>query len=121
MAATTRDEAPIAVEGGGLEVRVREIGGDLSVGFFRLPEGTDFTEALKGLPGDMCPCPHWGYLLKGRLLMRTGDGEQVYEEGQAFYWGPGHIPVALADTEYVDFSPTAEFHRVVEHVRGGAG
>ncbi|WKV75104.1 hypothetical protein AW27_028440 [Streptomyces sp. PCS3-D2] len=121
MTATTRAEAPVVLEGGGLEVRMREIGGDLTVGFFRLPEGADLTEAVKGLPGDMCPCPHWGYLLKGRLLMRTADGEEVYEEGQAFYWGPGHIPVALTDTEYVDFSPTAEFQRVLEHVRGRAG
>jgi hypothetical protein len=30
-------------------------------------------------------CPHWGYLLSGRLEMRTKDGADVYEAGQAFY------------------------------------
>ncbi|MEU7555341.1 hypothetical protein AB0B01_23875 [Streptomyces sp. NPDC044571] len=121
MQATTRSETPVALEGGGLEIRIKEIGGDLTVGFFRLPEGADLTEALKGLPGDMCQCPHWGYLLKGRLLMRSADGESVYEEGQAFYWGPGHVPVALLDTEYVDFSPTEDLRKVLDHVRGASG
>jgi hypothetical protein len=26
------------------------------------------------------------------------------------------VPVALEDTEYVDFSPTAEFAAVIEHI-----
>ncbi|MFJ3880589.1 hypothetical protein ACIPW5_24390 [Streptomyces sp. NPDC090077] len=121
MAKTTREAAPVEIEGGGLEVRVAEIGGGLSAGFFRLPAGTDMTGAVQGLPGDMCPCPHWGYVLKGRLLMRTAEGDEEYGAGEAFYWGPGHIPVALADTEYVDFSPTAEFREVIDHVKGRSG
>ena len=24
------------------------------------------TPLVKGLPGDACPCPHWGYVVKGR-------------------------------------------------------
>ena len=32
----------------------------MKVGHFRIESGTDITEALKGLPGDMCQCPHWG-------------------------------------------------------------
>ncbi|MCX4630991.1 MULTISPECIES: hypothetical protein [unclassified Streptomyces] len=120
MAGVTRNETPVVIEGGGLEVRAEEIGGDLTVGFFRLPAGTDMTAAVKGLPDDMCPCPHWGYLLKGRLMMRSEDGDTVYEEGQAFYWAPGHVPVALTDTEYVDFSPTDEFRKVLEHVKAQA-
>ncbi|MGW7102955.1 hypothetical protein [Streptomyces sp. NPDC054838] len=121
MPAMKRDETPVALEGGGLEIRIEEIGGDLSVGFFHLPEGTDMAPALTGLPDDMCPCPHWGYLLKGRLLMRSNDGETVYEEGQAFYWGPGHVPVALTDTDYVDFSPSDGIRRVLDHVKGRSG
>ena len=30
----------------------------MKVGHFRIQSGTDITEALKGLPGDMCQCPH---------------------------------------------------------------
>lgn len=48
--------------------------------------------------------------------MRTQDGEDIYEAGQALYWSPGHAPVALEDTDYVDFSPTAEFAAVIRHI-----
>ncbi|WP_328347520.1 hypothetical protein [Streptomyces violaceus] len=47
--------------------------------------------------------------------MVTKDGEEVYEAGQAFYWPPGHAPVALEDCEYVD-SPADEFTAVIDHI-----
>lgn len=68
------------------------------------------------MPDDRLPCPHWGYLLSGRVRMHTGSGPEDYEAGQAFYWGPGHAPEALEDAEYVDFSPTREFRPVIEHI-----
>ncbi|MFJ6796092.1 hypothetical protein [Streptomyces sp. NPDC091268] len=119
--AITRDEAPVALSGGGVELRMQEIGGDLTVAFVRLPEGADLTDAMKGQPDDMCPCPHWGYLQKGRLKMRTASGDEVYEAGQAFYWASGHVPVALTDVEYVDFSPSREFREVIDHVKAAMG
>jgi hypothetical protein len=51
--------------------------------------------------------------------MHGKDGDQTYEAGQAFYWGPGHGPEALEDCEYVDFSPTDELEQVVEHLQSG--
>lgn len=121
MKAVLRSEVPVVIEGDGVEVRLQEIGGGMSTSFIRLPQGADLGPALKGLPGDRCQCPHWGYLLQGRLQMRTADGDEVYTAGQAFYWGPGHVPVALEDCEYVDFSPTAEFTPVIDHIRGQGG
>jgi hypothetical protein len=121
MTAITRNDAPIAIEAGGVELRMREVGGDVTVAFARLPKGTDMAPAVKGLPGDMCQCPHWGYLLKGRLRMRTARGDETYEAGQAFYWPPGHVPEALEDCEYVDFSPPPEFHEVIDHVKSRMG
>ncbi|MCL7429332.1 hypothetical protein [Streptomyces sp. YS415] len=121
MTATTRDEVPVLLEGGGVELRTEPIGGGMSVGYVHLPEGTDMGPAMKGLPGDACQCPHWGLVLKGRLRMVTPDGEEVYEEGQAYYWGPGHVPVALEDCEFVEFSPTEEFRKVLDHVKAQSG
>ncbi|WP_407553167.1 hypothetical protein QOM21_24355 [Streptomyces sp. Pv4-95] len=121
MTATTRNDTPVMIEGDGVELRTREIGGDMSVAFVRLPRGADMGPALKGLTDDLCQCPHWGYLLKGRLKMRTRDGERVYEAGQAFYWSPGHAPEALEDVEYVDFSPTEDFAEVVDHIKNQLG
>ena len=50
-------------------------------------------------------------MLEGRLLMRMPGGDQTYEAGQAFYWGPGHTPFALTDCAYVDFSPDRRARR----------
>ncbi|MEU0666818.1 hypothetical protein ABZ508_05540 [Streptomyces lavendulocolor] len=121
MTGTTREDTPVAIQGDGVELRMRETGGDMTVAFVRFPKGTDMGPALKGLPGDLCQCPHWGYLFKGRLRMRTEDGEEVYEAGQAFYWGPGHAPEALEDCEYLDFSPTEDFDEVIAHVKANMG
>ncbi|MDT9692282.1 hypothetical protein Q5762_28935 [Streptomyces sp. P9(2023)] len=121
MTATTRENTPVALEGGGVELRLKETGGGLSVAFIHLPKGTDMAPALKGLEGDLCQCPHWGYLLKGRIRMRTASGEDIYEAGQAYYWAPGHAPEALEDVDMVEFSPTAEFTAVLDHIKAQSG
>ena len=110
---------PVAIADGGVEVRVLDQEG-LMVGFVSLPAGTDLRPATVGLPDDLCPCAHWGYMLKGRVRMHTTDGHQDFAAGDAFYWAPGHAPQALEDCEYVDFSPTQDFQRVLDHLTGAA-
>ena len=118
MRALTAEQVPVKIKDDHVEVRLTEVG-PMTVSFIRLAKGTDLGPALKGLPGDVCPCPHWGYMLEGRLLMRTPDGDSTYAAGEAFYWAPGHVPEALEDCAYVDFSPTAEFDAVIRHIQGG--
>jgi hypothetical protein len=119
MRAMSREDVPVVIEDNGVEVRVQNQEG-LSIGFVRLPAGADLRPATKGLPDDLCPCPHWGYMIKGRVRMHTPDGHMDFAAGEGFYWGPGHAPEALEDSEYVDFSPTAEFRRVIDHITSGA-
>jgi hypothetical protein len=118
MTGIFRDEVPIAIEGDGVELRMRAEGA-LTVAFVRLPSGANLAPALRGRPGDRCPCPHWGYMLKGRVRMHAADGASEFVAGQAFYWAPGHVPEAVEDSEYVDFSPTREFQQVINHIRRG--
>lgn len=121
MIAVNRSDAAVAIGAEGAEAEMRTFDlGQYTVAFARLDKGVDLGPALVGLPDDLCPCPHWGYMIKGRLLMRTTEGDRTYEAGQAFYWGPGHAPVALEDCEYVDFSPTESFNHVLDHVRSAA-
>lgn len=54
-------------------------------------------------------------------LPRGADLGPALKAGAAVYWAPGHVPVALEDSEYVDFSPTEEFNAVVDHIRAQAG
>ena len=116
MTAATRNDVPVALDADGVEVRTMPIGGDMSVSYISLPQGTDMGPPLKGLPDDACQCPHWGYLLKGRIRVRTPSGEEEYQAGQAYHWAPGHVPMALEDSEFVEFSPTEDFKQVIEHV-----
>jgi len=47
--------------------------GGMTAAFVRVPKGADFRPVLAGLPDDLCQCPHWGYLLEGRLKSRDRD------------------------------------------------
>ncbi len=83
-----------------------------TVNFVEFREDIDATPLLKGLPGDRCQCPHWGYVIKGKLTMRFGDRDEVYETGDAFYSPPGHTPVKHEPgTEIVQFSPCDELKK----------
>jgi len=117
MESFDREDFELRIGGDGLEFRTRKLG-DRTMAWVVLPKGADLSPALKGLPDDLCQCPHWGYMIKGRIRMRTTGGDRVYKAGEAFYWAPGHAPEALEDSEYVDVSPTDELEEVIAHVKG---
>jgi hypothetical protein len=92
-----------------------ERGGDLdgyTVNFVSIRQGHSLDGMFKGLPGDACPCPHWGYLLAGQITVRYADHEEVIEAGDAFYMPPGHVPEAASGTEIIQFSPATELAAV---------
>lgn len=115
----TRDELPILFgdESGG--VRGADWGG-LRTMFNWLPAGTDLSPVLKGLPNDLCPCPHWGYVIEGRIRIVYADREEVPGAGDLFYLPPGHTPVVEEDCEFVEFSRPEEYQPVLEHVQAAA-
>src|ERR1043166_2191086 len=76
-----------------------------AIQFITFKVAMDGTPMLKGLPDDRCQCPHWGYVLRGRVTFRFADHDEVFEAGDAFSLPPGHIPVHDADSEYLQFSP----------------
>ena len=45
-----------------------------AIEFVTFKQDIDSTPMLKGLPNDQCHCPHWGYVLKGRVTF-TVDGK----------------------------------------------
>jgi quercetin dioxygenase-like cupin family protein len=76
----------------------------------------DSTPMLKGLPGDRCTSPHWGYVLKGKVRYTFDDHEEIHEAGDAFYVPAGHLQRVEAGTEYLQFSPTEELRVVSENI-----
>jgi hypothetical protein len=114
MPKASKDTATGGGDYGPVSDRNAEFGG-YTVNFVTFHEDIDATPLLKGLPGDQCQCPHWGYVVSGRLHFRVADGgEETFEAGDAFYLPPGHSPAHDADSELVLFSPAAELRETEE-------
>ena len=104
----SKQDVPATVDGGGVTIRETEWG-DMNVALESFPAGLETAPIFVGLPDDRCQCPHWGYVVKGRMTMRFGDREEIFEAGDAFYSPPGHVPVSHEPgTEIVQFSPSEE-------------
>ena len=111
MGKVSRDSAPQRQEAGPV-VDLRDELDGYTVTFTSLIEDIDATPFMKGLPDDRCQCPHWGYVINGRLIFRYADREEVFEAGDAFYTPPGHVPVKHEPgTEIVQFSPAEELRK----------
>jgi hypothetical protein len=91
---------------------VHEDLGDLSVNFLTFRIDIDGAPLLKGLPDDRCSCPHWGYVTKGKITFHFPDRVESFGEGEAFYVPGGHTPEVVAGTEFVQFSPAEELHKI---------
>jgi hypothetical protein len=106
-----REDVPVVSQLGSSFYRRDAEWGDMMVAFVAFPAGTDSTGAFKGLPDDRCQCPHWGYLLKGRMRVKYADHDEVVTAGDAYYMAPGHDAVMEEDCEVVEFSPKGEAYQ----------
>jgi hypothetical protein len=88
---------------------------DTTVNFVTIIEDADLAPLLVGLPDDRCPCPHWGYLFSGEMVVTYADHVDVIRPGDAFYLTPGHSPKALAGSEFVLFSPKDQLAALEAH------
>ena len=108
MPKVSRDGATQGGEFGPVVDRSDQLDG-YTVNFTSFREDIDATPLMKGLPDDRCQCPHWGYVIAGRVTFRYADHEEVFEAGDAFYTPPGHVPVKHEPgTEFVMFSPAEQ-------------
>ncbi len=83
----------------------------------KFPKGLDVNRLLEGLSGNLCPCGHWGYALKGSMSLIYEDGSREdITAGDVYYAKPGHTAVFKEDFAAVEFSPVEAFRRVMEHV-----
>jgi mannose-6-phosphate isomerase-like protein (cupin superfamily) len=116
MAKLSRDDATARVERmPGYEGRYREADG-YTMAFEKFEEGGDFTPFYKGLPDGLCQSHHWGFVIRGRLIMHTPAGDEIVEAGEAYYTPPGHTDELAPGTELIEFSPSDELARTLEVV-----
>jgi hypothetical protein len=124
MPAYAQDQVPVEFEADVATTRAIDQGG-MTIAFERLSAGVETAPLYKGLPDDACQSPHWGYLVSGRLRVVATDGsEERIGAGQAYYLPPGHNVVVEQDALIVEFSPTEERVRTMQHaaqVLQGAG
>ena len=114
MPKVSKDSATQGGEFGPVTDRSEEIEG-YTVNFTSFHEDIDATPLMKGLPDDRCQCPHWGYVVSGRMTFRFADHDEVFEAGDAFYAPPGHVPVKHEPgSEVVFFSPSEELKKTDE-------
>jgi hypothetical protein len=91
--------------------------GKISGEYFSLSAGVDTTPLFMGLEGNLCQCPHWGFLLSGQLTTTDANGiEEVVDANELFYWPSGHNVKVNADAEIVMFSPQHEHTNVINHM-----
>jgi len=121
----SKDKVDVRMEIPGAVIRQRRNFGDasgfgqLSGEYFTLAAGVDTSPLFKGLHGDMCQCPHWGFVLRGQLTTTDVIGaEETVKANDLFYWPPGHNVRVDADAEIVMFSPQNEHSHVIEHMIG---
>jgi quercetin dioxygenase-like cupin family protein len=116
----TREELPILFGEDPAAIRGADWGA-LRAMVVSLPAGADVASLLKGLPHDMCSCPHWGYVVKGRMRIVYADGGgEVLRAGDLFHIPAGHVPVVEEDVEFVEISPPADAEAVMDALRRNA-
>ena len=96
--------------------------GPISGEYFTLSAGVETTPLFAGLEGNACRCPHWGYVLQGRITTTDASStEETVSSGDLFYWPAGHNIRVDEDAEIIMFSPQAEHTKVIDHMKQKVG
>ena len=118
-----KDDVEVRMEIPGAVIRQRmdfgEVSGfdTISGEYFTLSAGVDTTPLFVGLEGDRCQCPHWGFVLRGRITTTDAKGaRETVNANDLFYWPPGHKVRVEADAEIIMFSPQREHSIVIDHM-----
>ena len=83
--------------------------GDMEVALCVTPP-RDCTDLYKhgGLPGGVCPCPHYGYVFEGRMRAvypGTDWPDEVVEAGEAFFIPAGHVLIYEEESRILELNP----------------
>ncbi|WP_320814372.1 cupin domain-containing protein [Flavobacterium sp.] len=119
----SKDDIEVKMEIPGAVIRQKTEFGDasglgkISGEYFSLSEGVDTTPLFMGLEGNLCQCPHWGYILSGQVTTTDASGfEETVKAEDLFYWPAGHNVKVNADAEIIMFSSQLEHTHVINHM-----
>lgn len=118
-----KDQVEVKMQIPGATIRQRTDFGDasglgkISGEYFTLATGVDTTPLFHGLEGNLCQCPHWGFVIRGQLTTTDRSGKQeTVRTDDLFYWPPGHNVRVDVDAEIIMFSPQNEHSHVINHM-----
>lgn len=115
------DQLPVVISAGSATIRSAQFA-EMCINLVQVPKGTDFGPLLAGLPGDMCQCPHWGYVIEGRIHIRFADGKQeTVKAGEVFFWPAGHTGWVDEDTSFLEVSPAEATQTLIAHLAAKVG
>jgi hypothetical protein len=118
---STVDQLQVIFEAGGASIRSLPAGA-MFASIVEVPAGADFTAALEGLPDDLCPSAHWGYMLEGTIHLRYRDGsDEATHAGDIFYWPAGHTAWTAEGARFVEISPQDDLTRLLDHMKANTG
>ncbi|WP_241566525.1 cupin domain-containing protein [Mycolicibacterium elephantis] len=104
--------------------------GDMEVGFTSVVHPLDCTELYRigGLPGGLCMCPHYGYVVEGAVSATYPNTDRPDEEavaGEVYFFPAGHILKYSGPTKHIEFNPAFALQQCMDAMqrtadRGGA-
>ena len=91
--------------------------GGLTPVLLRYPRVVDEAQMLDAPRVGLCPCPHWGYALKGCMLIlyRDGSAEEI-RAGDVYYLPGGHTARIEVDFVSIEFSPLGELREALARI-----
>ena len=98
MPSVNRMSTPVALDEDVIEARYASIG-EYTVGFETHKQDID-APLFAGLPGDRCPCTHWGVVTAGRMVLRWQDHEDLCRRGRLLR--PSRSPAAAHSGDVAD-------------------
>lgn len=113
----SKQDLSLDVEEPGVAIRQAEWG-EMNAALETFAAGVATAPLFKGLPDDRCQCPHWGYVVKGRVRVHYRDHDEILNAGDVYYMPPGHTTVFEEETEVVEFSPKGEYQKTIEVAAG---
>lgn len=98
--------------------------GDLEVGYTDLHAPTSSRDVYEGLPGKVCPCPHYGYVFQGTVRCVYPDSDfpdEVAGPGDVYFFRPGHYLVYEEErSEVLELNPADALQFLMDHVESVA-
>ena len=106
--------------------------GDMEVGYTIVDHVLDCTEVNKigGLPGGICPCPHYGFVVEGAITASypgTDWPDETATAGEVYFFPAGHVLKYPEPTKHLEFNPAyalqqcmAAMERVAARMASGA-